>query len=322
MIASTMAKAVTRTTGKSALPAEDQRNLDEFERLRDFIRDRTRSVAERYQNGCYLVGRPGTSKTHTVIETLEALDAPWTYRNGRMTPMGLYRVLEEHPEHTIVLDDVPTLLKQEQALQILMAAMGGKPGKSRVVTYAINDNRRSFDFSGGIIAISNVALRRDPCADAVASRVPLLEHEPTDEMIVAFMRRQAIRGCKGLTPKECREVVEFVIAESRANEYRLDLRSMEKGWQDYRLCKDGKAKTHWTALVRSSMKKIVVSQAVMPVTRAGEEARLHDIAKQLLERFPGRTDKQQRDEAWTAATGKSPDVLYRHGRKLRGMALQ
>ncbi len=44
--------------------------------MRDLIRDRTRSVSERYQVGAYLVGRPGSSKTHTVVETLQSLGSP------------------------------------------------------------------------------------------------------------------------------------------------------------------------------------------------------------------------------------------------------
>lgn len=130
--------------------------------------------------------------------------------------MGLWSLLEEHPEHTIVLDDVTELFGQPQAIQILMAALGGAPGRPRAVTYTTMSSRRTCRFSGGIIAVSNVQLRRDPMADAVASRVVLLEHEPSDEMIAAFMKAQALRGFEDLGPDECLEVVEFLIAETRA----------------------------------------------------------------------------------------------------------
>jgi len=242
----------------SPLFTEDERHLLEFERLRDFVRDRTCSVAERYQNGFFLTGRAGTGKTRLVTDTLDQLRTLWTYRNARMSAMGLYALLEEHQEHAIVLDDIGSLFDQLPALQILLAALGGRPGRPRPVTYTIKEKneRKSFDFSGSIIAISNVTLRRDPLADAVASRIPTLEHNPTDDQIAAFMRHQSLSGFEDLDWKECLQVVEYVIESSRANDYPLDLRWMERGWQDFRLVKHGKALRTWRELVTSSMKVI------------------------------------------------------------------
>lgn len=312
---------VKQTATALTLSVEDQWNLHEFERLLDRVRDRARGVAERYQNGCYLVGRPGSSKTHTVMETLDAIKAPWACRNSRMSPLGLFAFLEEHPEHTCVLDDIPSLFDQRQALQIIMAAMGGEVGKRRELTYTTKDKyeRKSFWFNGGIIAISNLPLRRDPLADAVASRVVLLEHEPSDEMIAAFMRHRAIQGYRDLEPQECLVVVEFVITEARAADYRLDLRHMTKAWEDFRLAKHGKALTPWQELVSSSLKRICTADSVLPVRRADEQARDGEIALEVFRRYP--EDKQRRDEQWRAMTGKSVDVLYRHGRQLKGAGL-
>jgi len=298
----------------AGLSGDDQAHLDEFEAMLDLIRDRTRSVAEGYQVGAYLVGRPGSSKTYTVLETLERLDTPWTYRNSRMSPMGLYCLLEEHPEHTVVLDDIHTLFGQDAALQILMAALGGRPGQARTVTYTTKDERKSFEFSGGIIAISNLPLGRDPLADAVASRVALLEHEPSDEMIAAFMRAQALKGFEDVTPRECLEVVEFLIAETRACDYRLDLRAMNKAWQDYRLDLHGKAVRPWRDLVRSGLKRLVSDNRPRPEGRAGRIAWERRVAQELFERFP--LDKGQRDAEWERLVGSSPHSLYRRKREL------
>jgi hypothetical protein len=113
-----------------------------------------------------------------------------------------------------------------------------------------------------VIAVSNLPLRRDPLADAVQSRVPLLEHEPSDEMLAAFMRHRAADGYEDLTAAECLEVVEFVIAETRACDYRLDLRAMAKGWGDFRLAKHGKAHRPWRELVASGLKKVIAGGPV------------------------------------------------------------
>lgn len=313
-MSTTSGEIITQADRTPALAEEDQALLDEFETMLDLIRDRTRSVAEGYQVGAYLVGRPGSSKTYTVQGTLERLDKPWTYRNSRMSPMGLYCLLEEHPEHVVVLDDIHTLFGQDAALQILMAALGGRPGRSRTVTYTTKDERKSFEFAGGIVAISNLPLGRDPLADAVASRVARLEHEPSDEMIAAFMRAHALKGFEDVRPEECLEVVEFVIAETRAGDYRLDLRSMVKAWQDYRLDLHGKALRPWRDLVRSGLKRLVGEDRPRPEGRAGRIAWERRLAQELFERYPH--DKVQRDAEWERQVGSSPHSLYRRKREL------
>ena len=306
----TLNGAVKRST--TAPTSQDHAHLRAFAALLDLIRDRTRSVADRYQVGAYIVGRSGSSKTYTVLETLEALGTPWTYRNSRMSAMGLWCLLEEHPEHTVVLDDISTLFDQKGALQIIMAALGGSPGKPRTVTYVTKDERREFEFSGGIIAISNVPLSRDPLADAVASRMVLLEHEPSDEMLAAFMRDRSAHGHEDMTPEECLAVVEFVIAETRACDYRLDLRYMKKAWQDYRMDNHGFALRPWKDLVRSSLKRIITPEAT--VGRSDRKAWEQQVALDLFQKYPD--DKGLRDEEWHRLTGKAPDSLYRRKREL------
>lgn len=305
----------------STLSAEDQEHLQQFDSMRHLLRDRIRSVAEHYHVGCYITGRPGSSKTFTIVEELERLGSAWTLRNSRMSAAGLYEVLHEHPEHTVVIDDVPSVIADKQAIQILMAAMGGDPGKPRPITYTTKDTRHVFDFHGGIIAVSNVPLRRDPLADALQSRVPLLEHEPTDAMLAAFMRHRAATGFEDLSPCECLEVVEFVIAESAACDYRLDLRSMTKGWQDFRIAKHRKTHRSWQDLIRSGLKKIVKSPtAFQPNARAAQAMRDQELAQELFRRYPRPEDKAVRDQAWQTATGKSVDTLYRRRRQLENEA--
>ena len=231
----------SRISGTIALgQPTHQELLESFERKVQIICDRVASVAHGYHSGCYIVGRPGTSKTFTVKKELDRLEAPSTLQNARMTPMGLFSFIAEHPEHVIVLDDIPSLFKNDQAMQILMAALDGKPGQPRKVTYKSKDQDIHVLFSGAIIAISNLPLRRDPLAQALGSRVVMLEHEPTDEEIAAFMQHLAAKGHADLSSEECLEVVKFVIAETRSYDMRLDLRHLNKAWQDFRQDKHGR----------------------------------------------------------------------------------
>jgi len=238
-----------------AFPSDDQQLVQEFERKLQIIRDRVSSVAHNYHTGCYLVGRPGTSKTYTVVEELGRMDCPSLCKNARMSPYGLFCLLDEHREHVIVLDDITSLFKSAQAVEILLAALDGRPGKPRTITYKTKDNDLSVPFSGAIVAISNVPMRCDPLACALGSRIVVLEHEPTDGELAAYIRRLAAKGFIDLPPDECAEVAEFIILETRQYDLRLDLRHLTKGWQDYRQFKHGRSQTTWRDLIRTSLQK-------------------------------------------------------------------
>jgi hypothetical protein len=321
-----LASAVTDNR-QSGISAHDRQFLAEFEKLRDRLRDRVRSVALNFQIGAYLVGRPGTGKTHIVEETLKGMEAmkdlhvSYVLKNAKMTAPGLFKLLSDYRESTIVLDDIPSLHVERPAQMMLMAALNGRAGVPRKVSYTMGekDGRRGFDFVGGIIAISNVPLRRDPLADAIASRVPLLEFEPTDDMIAAFMRFEALKGYRSVIGSEAEMVVEFLIDESRSGEYRLDLRAMYKALNDYEMWRYGYAKCHWHELVRSFLKKLTILGGSTPIRRAEKRDRFIEIAAEILAKYPERRQRKEREAEWFTQTQLSSDQLYRYQAQAKGL---
>ena len=279
----------------TSLSPNDRSQVRQFRKKLQLIEDRVSSVGYRYHTACYLTGRSGTSKTYTVCKELERLEEPWVYQNARMTPMGLFGLLAEHPEHIIVLDDITTLFKNDQAMQILLAALDGDPGEVRIVRYKSKDKDETINFTGTIIAISNVPLRCDPLARALGSRIVVLEHEPTDDEMAAFIRHLAADGFADLSPDECLEVAEFVISETREHDLRLDLRHLTKGWQDYRQAKHKRAKTCWQDLVRTSLLKLA-REPVMPMSKHEDIERQRILVNELMERFPD--DRQAQLAEW------------------------
>lgn len=267
------------------MSATDETVVQKFEGKLQLIRDRVASIALGYHTGCYLVGRPGTSKSYTVKEELSRSSRPWIFQNARMTPMGLFGFLADHPEHVIVLDDITSLFKNEQALQILLAALDGTPGQPRTITYKSSDKDVRFEFTGSIIAISNVPLRHDPLARALGSRIIMVEHEPTDEEIARFIRHLALQGYEDMQPDECLHVADFLIAETRVMDQRLDLRHLTKAWQDYRQTTHGNALTSWQDLVRSSLQK-QVTEPVSITTKKEEIEVQRQLVRELMEQFP------------------------------------
>jgi hypothetical protein len=270
------------------------------------------SVAHRYHTACYLVGRPGTSKTFTVRAELERLEEPWAYQNARMTPMGLFSFFAEHPEHVVVLDDIGNLFKNDQSMQILLAALDGDPGQPRIVRYKSKDKDETINFTGTVIAISNVPLRCDPLARALGSRIVVLEHEPTDDEMAAFIRHLAADGFADLSPDECLEVAEFVISETRAYDLRLDLRHLTKGWQDYRQVKHKRAKTCWQDLVRTSLLKLA-REVLLPMSKREDIEQQRLLVIELLEKYPN--DRRKQLDEWPL----SKSLFYQRKREVEAM---
>jgi hypothetical protein len=290
----------------------DEDTLAELNRLNDLIRDRVRTVALRFQTAAYIVGRPGTGKTHTVTHTLEGMvGVGWTYRNARLSPAALYELIEQYQDSVIVIDDVPLLFKNVQAVQILLAAVGGDPGKARRVTYSTKGDHRNCDFRGGIVAISNEPItKKDPLGQALGSRGAALHHEPTDEMMAAMIRTLARESYKGLPVAECREVADFVIRESRAADYRLDLRYFTKGIEDFLYTKTHRAYSDWRELVRSSLKTFALTERVEMSPRDRRSTELRRIVVEL----EGKKDMTpgQRVDEFKRRTGGSQAAYYRH----------
>ena len=279
------------------LTTDDKNNLDAFDRLLRIIKARVNGVALHKHVGVYLSGRAGMGKTVTVQETLREQKKNFQYINCRVSPGGLYQAMKENPQDVFVLDDVSTLYKHPQGLQVLLAALNGKPKEPRTISYVLKGKEKEppFQFSGGVVAISNRPLDRDPIADAVASRVRPLEHDPSNEMIASVMRKRALDGFEDMSAAECWEVVEYVVEQSRRCEYRLDLRHMEHGWQDYRLWKNGESfDIHWKELIASSMSRILEEDEILPfpVNKADEIKAQREIVQRAVEMFPGNRPKQ------------------------------
>ncbi len=101
------------------------------------IADRVRGVAGGYTPGAFITGRPGTGKTTVVRRTLDQLRARSVEKNGRMSPAALFNLLHDYPDQVLVIDDVPTLLQNKQARQILMPATAPTSDGRRTIHWEV-----------------------------------------------------------------------------------------------------------------------------------------------------------------------------------------
>lgn len=175
--------------------------LAELDKKLLVARGRIRMVARGLTPGFYWHGRPGTCKTHTVLAVLDEMGVKYHYHKGNITQGGLLEIMEQHHDEIIVLDDLGAILDDKKAVQYLLAALGRQPGKPLPMGYVRQGKHVSFEFTGGIICISNVPVPPKGMLAAFKSRVHTLGHSPSDLMLIGLARH---RICVKGWPAHCR----------------------------------------------------------------------------------------------------------------------
>lgn len=160
-----------------AAPAIDTRSDDEIAvELREtfsILSQMTDAVASGTVRGLVVSGPAGIGKSHTIETTLvrslsmlgrlNGLGSMYDVVSGAMTAAKLYEKLWEYKEEgqVLVFDDCDSILYDEDALNILKAALDSKKVRniswnSRSHYLQQNDIPNRFEYKGGIIFITNV----------------------------------------------------------------------------------------------------------------------------------------------------------------------
>lgn len=191
-------------------------NFDINERFM-FLEDFTSMVADRTTPSTIITGEGGLGKTHTVMATLrkcgltkfeesstkmkvseddeaeiEIANTPraneFVVVKGYSTAKGLFRTLYQNRNSIIVFDDCDSVLRDEVACNLLKAALDSYD--ERIVTWnsmgwSDDGLPTSFEFTGGVIFISNMPMYKIP--QAIVSRAYVADVSMTRAEIVVRM---------------------------------------------------------------------------------------------------------------------------------------
>lgn len=193
-------------TASDAEPAEPVPTVEsEFPINERFLimQDYTDMVGKRELASALVTGEGGLGKTFTVMKTLRdagiqdvskmEIGARFDGKRGYVvvkgysTAKGLFRTLYENRNQIIVFDDCDNVLKDPTAVNILKAALDSYD--VRMVTWnaegwgSDEDLPKSFEFTGGVIFISNMPKHKVPqairsramCADVSMTRAEVIE---------------------------------------------------------------------------------------------------------------------------------------------------
>lgn len=170
----------------------------------DLMEDYVDMVAAGDLASTLVTGEGGLGKSFTVLRVLKrnkiqdltqmevgarfAGQKGYVVVKGYSTPKGLFRTLYENRNQLIIFDDCDSVLRDPTAVNLLKAALDSYD--KRIVTWNAessfggdDDLQKSFEFTGGVIFISNMSKTKVPqairsramCADVSMTRAEVVE---------------------------------------------------------------------------------------------------------------------------------------------------
>ena len=171
--------------------AEHLSQFNPSERMQ-YIKDLTDMVIDGFTPSLLVTGMSGVGKTYLVKKRLEEKEkiegVDYKYIQGHSSPLGLYMLLHDNRESTIVFDDCDSVFRDEISVNILKCALDSYAIRhvswhSSRIPEGLDD---SFVFSGNIIFVSNYDSSR--IDEAIKSRTIVLCVSMSRNEISEYMR--------------------------------------------------------------------------------------------------------------------------------------
>lgn len=265
-----------------AFTKEEKKGLATLEGKLSLIRDGVRGIAKEFHTGLVLHGEGGTSKSYTVLDELQKLKTKYVYHNTRLTARGLVDMLEKYKNDIHLIEDAETLLDDKKSFGVLRSALWSQCKQKppiRDITWTAFKTTIRFQFTGGIIIISNVNLADSiPEIRAIKTRINVLGIDVSNDEIRALMKQICLDGYRYgddyLTPDECWEVCVRIVERLAILQRALDLRLLMNGFRDFLQWRTDNSRNHWHNLLESRMQQKPVFKYKSRAEIKADEARI------------------------------------------------
>ena len=138
---------------------------------------------------CLLVlGQPGIGKSHA-YQTRLGNRAHHRF-GGRQTPLHVYRSLYDDPDLPVVLDDISSLLRDDNFRDMLKALCetGRRTIHWGTTTNKLDGRENTFVCRSPVLIVLNKMPPRDPDVAAIVDRCDTIEFAPSKQEIIVQMR--------------------------------------------------------------------------------------------------------------------------------------
>lgn len=182
----------------------------------EFMKNLVKMVADNQIAGAVICGPPGIGKTTLCQEVFNekrySEGDQYIINKGRISPLGLYRLLYLNQDRLIVFDDADDALTNPSAANLLKAALDTTT--RREISWHSNvlakqdDIEESFVFNGRIIFLSNI--NQEKIEPSIVSRAMCLDLKFSRKDIMDRIIQLSSKICTYLTEYEQLEVLEFL----------------------------------------------------------------------------------------------------------------
>ena len=282
---------------------------------RQRVADVIAGIVQEFYLGAILFGSPGKGKSFEVMKNIRRHDASFALANSKLSGLGLYQFLEQNHNRICVIEDAEGVLRDKNALGVLRSATEGtqlgRDGKKlRKITYHSYGKLREFIFTGSVILTMNRGPSELPEAEALATRLQVIDYSPDEDEVVELMREicNSTESQHRLSTEERHRVTEFVIDCAQSVGRSLNLRMQAQAFDAFTLWDIGHSGIHWEDAVDSLIRRsdVVIKPIVDESSRREQMHREREIARQLLD-----LPSDERLGVWQELTGKSRSAMYR-----------
>jgi hypothetical protein len=297
------------------MPKEEYATLlKQVQDRQDTIRVQVQSVCQGFTNAMFLYGKGGYGKSYTVLaEMRRMVGRGWTHHTGFTTPKGLFLEMMKGKDHVHLFEDCEDMYKHNIAATFLRAACGqGKDGE-RWIEYKTNDEDLKFEFTGGVIIISNQNLSKTSSVlAAVASRFRPVKWELTTKELIAVMleisEHDWVKKQHVVKAENCRTVAEWLIGEmtSGGQQFGIELRTFtEHALPAFAQWQVGDKKVDWKDVLKAKLQ----GEVGIPEGRDLRNEKLEELAFVLSLR---KMNSGEREAEWHKMTGLKKTQYYQH----------
>ena len=220
--------------------------------------------------GCILISPTALGKTSLAISMCEQYNKEYVYITTKATPLGLYKDLFENnkDDTIIILDEIETLLNNEDGRKILMSALWGVKDDLRIMSYTTSKEKvpKKFIFKPRIIMLLNSINKSK--SDALLSRVLTCEINPNWKERIELIKELSNKPYNKISSEIRSEIALFIEQNTNEATESLNLRTLIKGYQFYEFDKE-----NWKKLLLNELKADKTKSYLIEILQSGMTVR-------------------------------------------------